>query len=232
MRFEINSKKKIDPNFLETINILNNNKIQYWLCHGTLLGIIRDNELIPWDHDIDIAVWDSNNLKGKLKKIMTENDYKLKEKYLIEDDLLTFLKDGGREVDINFYQVKKKNFKEIAFINWFVPKNNICKLVDALSSAESYEGNLKFIIKNFKYFEFFFKKLKNFLIQKNYFYKSIGYTQPLDLLKKFEKLNFKNIEVVVPLKYKEYLNYIYGNNWRIPKKNYNWIKDSPSTEDI
>ena len=53
------------PNFLETINILNNNKIQYWLCHGTLLGIIRDNELIPWDHDIDIAVWDSNNLKDK-----------------------------------------------------------------------------------------------------------------------------------------------------------------------
>ncbi len=75
MRLEINSEKKIDPNFLETINILNNNKIQYWLCHGTLLGIIRDNELIPWDHDIDIAVWDSNNLKGKLKKIMTENDY-------------------------------------------------------------------------------------------------------------------------------------------------------------
>ena len=116
MRLEINSEKKIDPNFLETINILNNNKIQYWLCHGTLLGIIRDNELIPWDHDIDIAVWDSNNLKGKLKKIMTENDYKLKEKYLIEDDLLTFLKDGGREVDINFYQVKKKILKKLLLL--------------------------------------------------------------------------------------------------------------------
>jgi phosphorylcholine metabolism protein LicD len=214
------------------INLLKKSRISYWLCHGTLLGIIRDGNLIPWDHDIDIAVWYKKDIKKKLKKLMLKNNFKLKKKYFVEDDLLTFIKKGGREVDINFYQVKKKNFKEIAFINWFVPKNNICKLVDALSSAESYEGNLKFIIKNFKYFEFFFKKLKNFLIQKNYFYKNIGYTQPLDLLKKFEKLNFKNIEVVVPLKYKEYLNYIYGNNWRIPKKNYNWIKDSPSTEDI
>ena len=47
----------IDPNFLEVINILKTNKINYWLGHGTLLGIIRDNNLIEWDHDIDIAVW-------------------------------------------------------------------------------------------------------------------------------------------------------------------------------
>ena len=232
MRSKNSSKEKVDLNFIEVINLLKKSRISYWLCHGTLLGIIRDGNLIPWDHDIDIAVWYKKDIKKKLKKLMLKNNFKLKKKYFVEDDLLTFIKKGGREVDINFYQVKKKNFKEIAFINWFVPKNNICKLVDALSLAESYEGNLKFIIKNFKYFEFFFKKLKNFLIQKNYFYKNIGYTQPLDLLKKFEKLNFKNIEVVVPLKYKEYLNYIYGNNWRIPKKNYNWIKDSPSTEDI
>ena len=53
-----NSETDLDSNFVETINLLNENKISYWVCHGTLLGLIRDGNLIPWDHDIDLAVWE------------------------------------------------------------------------------------------------------------------------------------------------------------------------------
>ena len=66
---EIDSKSKIDQNLIETIGILEKNDIPYWLCQGTLLGIIRDDELIPWDHDIDIAVWYSKKLNEKRKEI-------------------------------------------------------------------------------------------------------------------------------------------------------------------
>ena len=83
MGFKNNSKEKVDKNFALAVNILNKNKIKYWICHGTLLGIIRDNQLIPWDHDIDIAVWNSDNLKNKIKKIMLSKKFTLKEKYLI-----------------------------------------------------------------------------------------------------------------------------------------------------
>ena len=44
---ESNSKEEIDINFLDVIKILQKNKIEYWICHGTLLGIIRDKKLIP-----------------------------------------------------------------------------------------------------------------------------------------------------------------------------------------
>ena len=40
----------------DTVTILERNNIPYWLDAGTLLGIIRDNELIPWDYDIDLSV--------------------------------------------------------------------------------------------------------------------------------------------------------------------------------
>ena len=47
MYSETDSKKKIDPNLIEIIDLLDKNKISYWVCHGTLLGIIRDKNLIP-----------------------------------------------------------------------------------------------------------------------------------------------------------------------------------------
>ena len=46
----------------------------------------------------------------------------LKEKYLLDDDLLTFIKTGGREIDINFYHKKFTNSEEIAYVKWFIPK--------------------------------------------------------------------------------------------------------------
>jgi len=41
---------------IDTISILEKNNIPYWLDDGTLLGIIRDGMLLPWDVDIDIGV--------------------------------------------------------------------------------------------------------------------------------------------------------------------------------
>ena len=48
---------KQDLNFIKAINILNSNRVKYWVCNGTALGLIRDKSLIPWDPDIDIGVW-------------------------------------------------------------------------------------------------------------------------------------------------------------------------------
>ena len=42
MRVKNNSEKKISINFFEITNILNKNKVKYWICHGTLLDIISD----------------------------------------------------------------------------------------------------------------------------------------------------------------------------------------------
>ena len=44
--------------FKTAVKILIDNNINYWVCHGTLLGIIRDNKLLSWDSDIDFAVWE------------------------------------------------------------------------------------------------------------------------------------------------------------------------------
>ena len=41
---------------LKTIDILNEKGFKYWLEAGTLLGILRDGDLIPWDYDADLGI--------------------------------------------------------------------------------------------------------------------------------------------------------------------------------
>lgn len=41
---------------LEVVMLLDKNGITYHLEGGTLLGIVRDNDLLPWDHDVDISI--------------------------------------------------------------------------------------------------------------------------------------------------------------------------------
>jgi len=40
----------------DTVTFLEKNNIQYWLDFGTLLGIIRQGGLLPWDEDADICI--------------------------------------------------------------------------------------------------------------------------------------------------------------------------------
>lgn len=44
----------------DVCRILDENNIPYTLEGGTLLGIIRENRLLPWDNDMDLTITDNN----------------------------------------------------------------------------------------------------------------------------------------------------------------------------
>ena len=220
----------LDKNFCTAVSILNKEKIDYWICHGTLLGLVRDKKLIEWDNDVDIGVLNNEKTKNKINKIFKKKGFKKKKKFFKKDGLVTFEKKGGREVDINFYEpyYDKKNKKEFVIAQWYIPRNIFCKIIDAISNASKYDGKFKFAIKSMFIFEKLFLYLKKKLIKKKYFYKKIGYSHPINFIKMKKKLNIKHLKVLIPSNAQKYLQYIYGKNWRIPKKQYVWYIDSPS----
>ena len=119
MSYKINSNKKIDQNLVSLINILTENKINYWICHGTL-GIIRDKKLIPWDHDIDIGVIENKKYRKMLPILLKKGFKEIKKTFLDNDGMLKFVKNGGREVDINFYQIDEN--KKTVFVKCIFQK--------------------------------------------------------------------------------------------------------------
>tara|TARA_B100001057_G_C22683453_1_gene884693 strand:+ start:134 stop:667 length:534 start_codon:yes stop_codon:yes gene_type:complete len=78
------TSEKLNKTLLFLITLLNNNNIKEWfVCYGTLLGLVRENSCIDNDDDIDIIIEKSNY--DIVKKILIENNFKLIYNYGIEN---------------------------------------------------------------------------------------------------------------------------------------------------
>tara|TARA_Y100000385_G_scaffold287880_1_gene353138 strand:+ start:588 stop:1172 length:585 start_codon:yes stop_codon:yes gene_type:complete len=54
---------------INTIILFNKYNIDYWIDFGTLLGIIRENDIIWGDNDIDIVILDTSENHKKMKLV-------------------------------------------------------------------------------------------------------------------------------------------------------------------
>ena len=87
----------MDLNFYDSVRELNNRKINYWVCHGSLLGLARDGDLIPWDHDVDIAIWESEYSKHYIIETFESIGFEFNKDH--PEGSLNFMRKGGRSND-------------------------------------------------------------------------------------------------------------------------------------
>jgi len=125
----------------DVTNILDKNHIDYWLEGGTLLGVIRENRLLPWDNDMDISIKEDyldkllislKQLKGyriRTKTFLKDNDPFIKDKVRIvkiRNKKLFFFR-GDVTLDI-FIKFKKENsyFWQVGTKRKSVDKKFLC----------------------------------------------------------------------------------------------------------
>lgn len=231
--------------FKKTVQMLNNNNINYWICHGTLLGIIRNKSLLSWDHDIDFAVWEDEHPKEEILKIFLPSDDFKQEISLDEMNSLHF-ETRDKRIDINFYS----RDKEKSYIKWAILKEDTFKnfyyfkilyffvisfLINDVSFKKLIKSSNNQIFKIIKLLisipliiirQFLSKKFKKKILKQAYKkFDIMGYSYPLDLME-FKEIEFIGIRIRVPKEPEEVLKFTYGKDWKIPKKNFVWYKEA------
>ena len=82
---------------LHVINILESQQVRYWLEGGSLLGAARSADIIPWDYDVDIGVYEDDIIKStQLMKASSEP----------HQDAKGFIWERAHQNEGNFYRVQ------------------------------------------------------------------------------------------------------------------------------
>lgn len=215
--------------------ILDKTDIEYWLDEGTLLGAVREKKFIEWDHDIDLSIWYKD-----LPKIITLFDDIRNiglEVCFFEEKKHIKLLDKGYEIDINLYHLKDNE----ATRTWYA-NNKLGKILDYLiwtlhlSNADVRKTKVPSIITKtlVSIGNMTPNRIKKKILQLlSKVYEKAGcqlikMTVPSHFFKNLSTLEFYGMTFQVPKKTEEYLEYRYGKDWRIPKRNYVYHKDDHS----
>jgi len=86
------NKIKAENLLVEVVTILNKHGIQYALEGGTLLGVFREQRLLPWDSDVDLSI---------LSNVLNKKDL------LVND-----LKKSGYRVRLRYFENSQSPFKK------------------------------------------------------------------------------------------------------------------------
>lgn len=77
---------------LFVVDILENEGMTYFIDHGTLLGIVRDGDLIPWDDDIDLSIEEKD--MNKAINVIKENIIKMPKSDILDWRATVYCKEG------------------------------------------------------------------------------------------------------------------------------------------
>ena len=122
-------------------------KIEHFICYGTLLGMTRDNKIIPGDDDVDLLI----NYKYKnrvLKKMISNKSFKINKK-VSNKFFVQYIKDDisiTSYVDFYFYINKPKN-------NYIIEKHNFLSNFKDPKFAIHFPKKFIFPIKKDKYYK-------------------------------------------------------------------------------
>lgn len=221
-----------EKELLKICKLFDLHNINYWVCHGTLLGIVREDRLLPWDHDIDLAVWDSEVSREWIVELMQTFGY-VQESVFGDFDCLHFF-GKNKKIDISFY----KRDGDVVSIKWAAPAKSLLTRTFLYCVQVLLEKSVSNIILSTGYGKRFVQLciilpllvIRSFLSNKakavvfrysKRFINYTGYGYPASFME-FKKMLFKGYPIRVPIDPDRCLEWTYGKDWRTPKQRYLW----------
>lgn len=203
--------------------------VEHWFECGTLLGLIRNSNYLPWEVDIDIGGWlrdvwkiESADFRKKARASGLE--------YVVQDSTVTFWRGEGVYLDINFYH-DAGSIWEMA--RWLPTSKTgkFYKLLHRVASSPRYYPfqkriNLKSLVINFSKLAVVVcgaRRVKRFAeiqLQGKQIYKP--WRVPSEMFDDgFVSHSFREFSVLVPIRSRDYLNFRYGSGWENEDRSWN-----------
>ncbi len=114
-----------------TAKIIDGCKLNYWLDGGTLLGIIRENRLLPWDSDIDLSMlFPGEEALSELIAKLNKQNFRVKVRQF-EVESKHFNKEAIRLIKVrnkSFFGLKKGNVCLEIFIRYIKNTETYCQV--------------------------------------------------------------------------------------------------------
>lgn len=192
-----------DAALFAALDHLESAHITYWLCNGTLLGLVRDGCLIPWDNDIDIAI------SGETEKAAVAAAFAGSEFKLIDNggatDYMTFDWRGTR-VDINFFHPRGDEIVSV----WRVPRSS---------------GGGAMVKRLLRTLRIRPESVARLLPDSPRFWTREGYAAKASDVFPLRSLFALGRTIPVPGDAEATLEYTYGPEWRTPRPDFDWRRD-------
>jgi len=229
---------------------LDKKNIEYWLDAGTLLGAVRENRFIPWDHDIDLGAWLKSypSLCEACKELSEDFDYRSIDGSFPKGERWQkiFLEKINPIIRIDYKNFNYEDF-HIDILLYNETENRAEKLTKQYPSFTKHFGlrseikHIRWQIKNTsikwrnkeglqslldRFLTIFPDKMKSEMLKiLLLFYDKLVYHEakikiPKNFFNDLEEIQFYDMKFKTPSPVEEYLEYRYGENWRQPQKDY------------
>ncbi len=236
----MNQDKKVsekDLHLLKNIvGILQEFNVTYWLDQGSLLGIVRDGEFLPWDHDIDLGVWASNienhipEIVKKLRLLGARVDAHPHKISVSQGKYRA----SGLPICMRLYSIEAGHASALFTILPYHSRSRwIYKIVRHPLGFFKFCGHLFIYLGSMSYprhpllYRIGVKIYEaGSKLQESFRFKRITFRSPERHFRALvEQTIYEDIQVFIPEHAESYLAFKYGDDWRTPKKKWTYWED-------
>jgi len=234
--------EKIACNILREVKyILDGLGVQFWLESGALLGAVREGKFIKWDKDIDVGTLDKYIPKMKVvAKRFCEAGYEV---YYSKYNNVIGLWKNGISLDIPFWRITGKKAimplkyaenllgKILFYADWIILFSHYGKRKKSANIGIKFGVCRYFLVKTTDLLpepmKLAIAKILNMIAKMTKNRRGLVVT-PSDYFLNLGSIEFYGMKFCVPANTKGYLIYYFGNDWRIPKKAWNYLSKDRS----
>lgn len=227
-------KDPIVKGLKELKKIFDIHNIEFWLDSGSLLGAARNGKLIEWDNDVDLGIWSTS--VPKILSIMNEFEKRKFELFFLGKTHIYIFRDDTK-VDVAIYSLNgNEAVHELVVHTKTIPgqfldylrRILLLKYIVIFKDSQMPMVITKILHKIIYTFPFSLRKLVADIVWKvneKIDCEYIPRSTPSFYFQNLSSKELYGIHFKVPEKTEKYLEYRYGKDWRIPKRNYSYFTD-------